>query len=236
MLNFFKKKLILVGSRNNLTDIVETARDNGYKIIGILDSHYWGNTKSICGIPIIGSEQELLDSNSKWRKYNFFPANWWDGKQASKDGFDADKLRQERINLLDQANVKVINLIDTGVHWFHRRQNLKLGKGILILRNSSISENVTIGDYSVIDWEAKIVSSTIGRNCIIGVDSIMAHAVLGDNVRVGVRSVILPRKKPTVNIGNNAILYVNSLVLEDVADGGVYTMYGRTKKRITKVV
>ena len=39
----FKKKLILVGSRQNLSDIVEAAKDSGYHIIGILDRHYWGN-------------------------------------------------------------------------------------------------------------------------------------------------------------------------------------------------
>ena len=61
MLNFFKKKLILVGSRNNLSDIIEAAKDSGYHIIGILDKHYWGNTEKINGISVIGSEDELLD-------------------------------------------------------------------------------------------------------------------------------------------------------------------------------
>jgi len=236
MIQFFKrlfyKKLILVGSRTNLTDIKVTAEDSGYKIIGILDKHYWGNTDSICGIPVIGSEEELLDTKCRWRKYSFFPANWWDGKQAT-NGFNADKLRQERIKLLDDSGVRVANLISNGVHWFHGRENIKLGKGILILANSSISGNTEIGDYSVVDWEVKLVNTKLGRNNIVGVDSILAHATVGDNVRMGVRSVVLPRKKPTVSIGSGSILFVNSLTLEDIPENTVQTMYRIQRKRTT---
>lgn len=235
MIQFFKrlfyKKLILVGSRTNLADIIVTAEESGYRIIGILDKHYWGNTDSICGIPVIGSEDELLDPTSKWRKYNFFPANWWDGKQAAH-GFDADKLRQDRIKLLDDTGVRVVNLISRGVHWFHGRKNIKLGKGILILANSSISGNTEIGDYSVVDWEVKLVNTKLGRNTIVGVDSILAHADVGNNVRIGVRSVVLSRKKLTVKIGDGSILFVNSLTLEDLPENTVQTMHGQRRKRI----
>ena len=126
MFNFFKKKLILVGSRRNLDDIVSAAQVCGYKIIGILDKHYWGNTQEICGIPVIGSEEELLVPDNKWSKYNFFPANWWDGKQAIGDNtFDGDQLRKERLDLLDKAEGHVINLImDPHVHWFTFKKSL----------------------------------------------------------------------------------------------------------------
>lgn len=235
MFNFFKKKLILVGSRTNLSDISVIAEMTGYKIIGILDKHYWGNTKEICGIPVIGSEEELLDPKSKWRKYNFFPANWWDGKQARGQEFDADQLRRDRLALLDKAEVNVVNLISKDVHWFHNKHNLKLGKGILILSNSSIGENVTIGDYSVIDWDDRINNTTIGRNSIIGTGSLLAHVNVGDNVRVGARCTLIPsRKKDLLTVGNGAIIYICSLVLDDVSENGIYTMHGKTRQRFKK--
>ena len=59
------KKLILVGSRRNLTDIVYTAQDLGYEVVGILDKHYWGNTATIDNVPVIGSEDELLDPGNQ---------------------------------------------------------------------------------------------------------------------------------------------------------------------------
>jgi acetyltransferase-like isoleucine patch superfamily enzyme len=235
MFSFFKKKLILVGSRHNLSDISVIATMNNYKIVGILDKHYWGNTPEICGIPVIGSEEELLVPNNKWAKCNFFPANWWDGKQARGQEFDADALRRDRLELLDKSGVNVVNLISKEVHWFHNKSNLVMGKGILILSNSSIGENITIGDYSVIDWDVRINNTEIGRNSIVGTGSLLAHVKVGDNVRIGARCTLIPsRKKDLLTIGNNAIIYLVSLVLDDVAENGIYTMHGKTRQRFKK--
>lgn len=235
---FFKKKLILVGSRQNLSDIVEAAKDSGYHIIGILDSHYWGNTSTINDIPVIGSEFELLDPNSKWRKYNFFPANWWDGRQAmGNETYDGDQLRRERIELLDKTGVTVVNLMTKDIHWFHSKRNLVLGRGVLILSNASIGTDVTLGDYSVVDWDVRLLDTKIGRNSIVGAASILAHTNIGDNVRVGLGSTLVPsRKKRLLTVGNDVIIYIRSLVLDDVPDNSVYTMFGQIKKRFKKTV
>jgi acetyltransferase-like isoleucine patch superfamily enzyme len=237
MFSVFKKKLILVGSRRNLDDIVSAAQVCGYKIIGILDEHYWGNTEKICGIPVIGSEEELLDPKNKWRKYNFFPANWWDGKQAIGDNtFDGDQLRKERLDLLDKAEVRVINLImDPHIHWFTFKKNFKVGKGVLILAGAKIGSDVEIDDYCAVDWDVRLVSSHLGRNTIVGVDTTLAHVKTGKNVRIGVRSTLIPsRKKSLLTVGDNAIIYIGSLVLDDVPTDSVYTMHGKTRKRFTK--
>lgn len=239
MFNFFKKKLILVGSRRNLDDIVSAARVCGYKIIGILDKHYWGNTEEICGIPVLGSEEELLVPGNKWSNYNFFPANWWDGKQAiGSNTFDGDQLRKERLDLLDRANVRVINLImDPYVHWFHFRKNFKVGKGVLVLAGTKIGANVEIGDYCAVDWDVRLVNSSLGRNTIVGADVTLAHVQTGKNVRIGVKSTLIPsRKKSTLEVGDNAIVYIGSLVLDDVPADSVYTMHGKTRKRFKQTV
>lgn len=235
--NLFRKKLILVGSRNNLLDIIVAAEHSGYRIIGILDSHYWGNTNSICGIPVIGSEQELLDPNCQWRRYEFFPANWWDGRQALKSGYDADRLRQDRLDLLDRSGVRVANLVSRDVHWFHNKRNFVIGKGVLVLGNASIGADVTLGNYSVVDWDARLQYTKVGRNAIVGAASILAHVDVGDNARIGLRSTVIPsRKKDLLSVGNGAIIYIGSLVLDDVPADSVYTMYGQTRKRLKKPV
>ena len=239
MFGFFKKKLILVGSRRNLDDIASAAQVCGYKIIGILDKHYWGNTQEICGFPVIGSEEELLEPGNKWSKYNFFPANWWDGKQAIGDNtFDGDQLRKERLELLDKANVRVVNLImDPYVHWFHFRKNFKVGKGVLVLAGTKIGANVEIGDYCAVDWDVRLVNSHLGRNTIVGADVTLAHVQTGKNVRIGVKSTLIPsRKKSLLEVGDNAIVYIGSLVLDDVPADSVYTMHGKTRKRFKKTV
>ena len=234
-----RKKLILVGSRTNLSDIESAARVCGYKIVGILDKHYWGNTKEISGIPVIGSEEELLDPKCKWRKYNFFPANFWDGKQRiGNETFDGDQLRQERINLLDRSGVRVINLImDPYVAWVHFQKNLKLGKGILILAGSRIGANVSIGDYCILDWGSKVFNSTIGRNSSVGAEATISHVEAGDNVRIGMNSMLVPaRNNRILTVGHNAVVYITSVVLDSIPEDHVYTMHGKMRKRFRKTV
>ena len=76
------KPLILVGSRQKLTRVAHVAELNGIEILGILDHHYYGQLDNICGIPLIGDERWLLDSDhsvaAEWRQNcDFFVANWW---------------------------------------------------------------------------------------------------------------------------------------------------------------
>ena len=235
--NVFRKKLILVGSRQNLDDIVTAAELSGYRIVGILDKHYFGNTDEICGIPVIGSEEELLDPSCQWRNSNFFPANWWDGKQAvGGRTFDGDALRKERLELLDRSGVRVVNLImKPYVHWLHFRKGFKIGKGVIILAGARIGAGVEIGDYCFIDWDVRLIDSQLGRNTIIGAESTLAHVKTGKNVRIGVQSLLIPsRKKNVLTLEDNAIVYIRSLVLDDVPADSVYTMYGQTRKRLKK--
>jgi len=228
------KKLILVGSRKNLSDIVYTAKDLDYEIVGILDRHYWGNTAYIDSIPVIGSEDELKSPNNRWQNYSFFLANWWDGSQdLSGKGQDGGQLRQQRADLLDESGVNVVNLIHPTSQFFHGTDTLNLGKGILILGHAKFTSNIVIGDYSVIDWDCNIGTETvIGRNVIVGATTTTAHAMINDNCRIGVGCIILPRKKPTTTIGKNSIVYVNSCVLKDVPDNSIYTMHGKILPRI----
>lgn len=228
------KKLLLVGSRKNLSDIVYTASDNGYTVTGILDKHYFGNTPHIDGIPVIGSEQDLLDPTKNWDDFVFFPANWWDGSQdLSGNGKDGGALRQQRLDILDQSKVNVINLIHPTAQFFHGTSTLKLGKGIMILGHAKFTSHITIKDYSIVDWDCNIGTETvIGRNVIVGATTTTAHTVIGDNSRIGVGCIILPRKKPTTVIGANSVVYVNSCVLKDVPENSVHTMHGKILHRV----
>lgn len=229
-----QKKLILVGSRTNLGDITCTAGELGYEIVGILDKHYWGNTEQICDIPVIGSEDELLDPDSKWNNYEFFPADWWDGKQdMSGRQMDGGAIRKRRVDLLDQAKVKVATLIHPAAYFFYGKKNLNIGRGVLILGVSSIAEDASIGDYSVIDWTVNVgLKCTVGRNVIVGARTTMGHVNLGNNARIGIGSILIPVKKPILNIGENSIVFLGSTVYRDVPPNSIYTMHGKIRNRI----
>lgn len=237
-----KKNLILVGVRQNLFDVKQIAKLTNYRIIGILDKYYYGNTLEINGIPIIGSEEWLLDNNNQqaeqWKKQSsFFMSSWWDGRQytAHTIGLDNEQVRKDRINILDQSQVELINLIHPLA--ILRSENVQLGRGLLINAFVNVNYNVTIGDYSVLDYNANIAAYTsIGKNCIVGPGTSIANAVLEDNVRVGVNCTIVATKKDfsKLTIGQGTIIHLASVVTDDVPSEHIYTRHERMLRKFKK--
>lgn len=238
-----KDPLILVGVRQNLADILEIAKRRNYKIVGILDKYYYGNVEAVCDIPIIGNEEWLLDKNNstaqQWIKTHcFFMTSWWDGRQHTPHtaGLDNEQVRKDRISILDNAGVKVINLI----HPFADIRNadtIKIGKGVLINAYVGIVDNVSIGDYSVLDYQTRITAHThIGKNCIIGGGTLTASAIIEDNVRIGVNCTIIATKKDfsSLTIGQGSIIHIASVVTDDVPAGYIYTRHEKMLRRIGK--
>jgi acetyltransferase-like isoleucine patch superfamily enzyme len=234
-----KKNLILVGVRQNLADVKQIAERTNYCIVGILDKYYYGNTIEVNGIPIIGSEEWLLDSDNqqaqRWKKQNcFFMSSWWDGRQFTPHtpGLDNEQVRKDRIDLLDRSGVEVINLI----HPFAdiRNENFTIGRGVLINAYVGITDNISIGDYSVLDYQCRITAHTnIGRNVIIGGHSLTASVNIEDNVRIGVNCTIISTKKDfsRLTIGQGSVIHIASVVTDDVPPGYIYTRHERMLRK-----
>jgi carbonic anhydrase/acetyltransferase-like protein (isoleucine patch superfamily) len=235
-----RQPLILVGVRANIADTKTLAEKCGYRVIGILDQYYWGNRSDIDGIPIIGSEQWLLDSTNnraqEWiRTASFFCSSWWTGKQHLNTlGLDDDIVRQQRINLLDQLGVKLATLIDP-TSWIPGRSTVKIDPGVMICGSVMIGSNVVIGAHSVIDWGSAISRNTqIGQNCIVGVRAYVANYLVGNHVRIGVGAIAVGSKKDLTyaTIGDHCIIQLGAVVADDVPERYVRTFTNRTIARI----
>jgi serine acetyltransferase len=208
-------------------------------VIGILDQYYYGNTLEKNNIPIIGSELELLDStNSRaqhWLHHcEFFCSSWWDGSQYfNRTGLDNEKVRQDRIQLLDQVQSQIANLIHPSAT-ITNRNTFTVGKGVLICATVRINDNVTIGDYSAIDWGAGLNEVEIGKNCIIGVRSVLSNCNIHDNVRIGVLGTVIGSKKDwsRAEVGAGSILHVGAVLIRDLPDNHVCTTHGRILARL----
>lgn len=234
-----KKSLIFVGVRQNIADVKILANRCGYTVVGILDQYYYGNTADIDGIPIIGDERSLLDQTDtiaqQWKNQHwFFCSSWWNGKQfLNSSGLDLETVRQNRIDLLNSAQVKLANLIDPDA-WIPNPAAVTLGKGIMIMGKAMIGSNCEIGDHSVIDWGAALSRRTkIGTGCIIGANANIANYEIGNNVRVGVSAVLVGSKKDfsCSRIGDRSVIHVGAVATDDIPADHVRTFTHRTLAR-----
>lgn len=235
------KPLILVGIRSSLDDIIELASVCGYHVVGILDHYYYGNTKSFSNIPIIGDEQWLADSNNllaqQWIKNCWFICTtWWTGKQhLNNPGLNLEKIRQERIELLDSCNLKLANLIHPKAK-ISSLHSIKMGNGVIIMGEALIGRNVVIGNHSVIDWQANLAMRVkIGKGCIIGVRSNITNYEIGNYVRIGVAANCIGHANfdlaPNL-IGNNSVVHVGATVFDDIPSNYIRTFTNKTLPRI----
>jgi carbonic anhydrase/acetyltransferase-like protein (isoleucine patch superfamily) len=209
------------------------------EIVGILDSHYWGNTESISGIPVIGDESCLLDDRHPeaqlWKRTcSFFPANWHNGDQNS--GLPTTRI--DRINLLDRARVDVCNLIHpaatvTGLH--SKYGNFKMGRGVLVQAGALIlADNVEIGDYCAFEAGSSVTHDTrIGRNVMAAPRTFIYNSDVKDNVYFGIfsRCNAVPNRYNTLKIGNNVTIWNSAEVTRDVPDDHFYTTDGRILRK-----
>lgn len=234
-----KKSLIFVGVRQNIADVKILADRCGYKVLGILDQYYYGNTDAIDGIPIIGDERSLLDPTdaraNQWKQQAwFFCSSWWNGKQfLNTSGLDLETVRQTRIDLLNSSQVRLANLIDPDA-WIPNPATVTLGKGIMIMGKAMIGSNCQVGDHSVIDWGAALSRrTTIGTGCIIGANANIANYVIEDNVRVGVSAVLIGSKKDfsCSRIGARSVVHVGAVATEDIPADHIRTFTHRTLAR-----
>lgn len=192
-----KRPVIFVGVRGDFSMPIHVTNVLEIPVAGILDKYYYGNTESVSGIPIIGSEDQLLDPNNEQAKYwrdncDFIVTSYWIGSQHLNDvGLDNEQVRKDRVDLVDKAGVNIINLIDPSC-FFTPGYNIKMGKGILIASFAGFRSNITIGDHCVIDCFSSIGHDVhIGRNVLIGTRAVVSSAIIENDSKLGIRSTVV---------------------------------------------
>jgi acetyltransferase-like isoleucine patch superfamily enzyme len=238
------KPLILIGSRQKLVRLAVVAELNSIEIKGILDHHYYGNTNSIWNIPVIGDERWLLDHNNQqanqWREEcDFFVANWSKGSQTFGNDLDLSALRLSRIDLVEQANVSVINLIHPNSiqNLTSKYADIKLGKGIFIDDDCWVdaTDSVEIGDYSVISTGCKLTHhAKLGKNVMLAPEVYLYNCEIADNSYFGMYSRINLQKNKNIDIvtvGKNSTIWAGAEVDKHVPSNSIFTDSQRIFKK-----
>ena len=97
------------------------------------------------------------------------------------------------------------------------QRGAKISKGSIISSHSFISSGVTIGENAFIGHGVMFTNDTFDSDLIENWQ--MKETIVGNRVRIGSNSTILP-----VKIGNNVIIGAGSVVTKDIPDN--VTVYG----------
>lgn len=210
------KPLVFLGTNSNLLLYIESAERLGIEVAGIVDSDYFGNTKQLHGLPILGSEHEFADPDrlSWWKeRYCFFIGTNW-----SPDTFhvrDVNK-RLNFINLIRQYNIEAINLIDPSAFV---SKHIRIGQGVYIGPLTCVEPDVEIHDFAQLYYQVGL-----GHGSIVGENTVLQRRValtarIGKNSYIGMWAKIFRSK--IINIGDNVIVSPGLFVSRDLADNEV---------------
>jgi acetyltransferase-like isoleucine patch superfamily enzyme len=235
LIKFFKPKkpIIFVGARMALDMIANVAEDCNYQVIGVLDKYYYNNTESIKGIPVIGSEDWLLDENNKtaqhWlSKYNFALTSWWDGRQfLNHDALDSELLRQERAAILEKSAATCPSIIHPSVKFRGRKEKVQIGRGTIIEADCTFGPNISIGNYCYLDWGVSMYTNVhLKNNIIVGAKANLGEVTVDDNCRIGVASLTVPiglKQNDHLHIGKNSVIWMGCHAYKNIPDNHVWT-------------
>lgn len=248
-MNLFKlfrrpKPIIFVGVRMAIDMIQHVAEDCGYHVVGILDKYYYGNTDEVKGIPIIGSEDWLLDPTHKqaqtWLKScNFALTSWWDGRQyLGKQGLDNEVLRQERAELLTKVNARCPTLIHPTVKFRGRKEKVTIGQGTIIEADCTFGPNISIGEFCYLDWCVSMYTNVhLHNNVIVGAKANLGESTVQNNCRIGVASLTAPiglKQNDHITIGENSVVWMGCHAYKNVPNNHVWTKGDKILKRYEK--
>jgi acetyltransferase-like isoleucine patch superfamily enzyme len=227
------KPIIFVGVRMAIDMIQHVAEDCGYRVVGIIDKYYYGNTEKIKGIPIIGSEDWLLDPDNKqaqyWLKnYNFALTSWWDGRQyLGRHGLDNEALRCQRAELLEQAGANCPPLIHPSVKFRGRKEKVQIGKGTIIESDCTFGPNITIGKFCYLDWCVSMYTNVhLQNNVIVGAKANLGETTVDDNARLGVATLTAPiglKQNDHITVGKNSVIWMGCHAYKNIPDDHVWT-------------
>lgn len=226
-----KRPVALIGYRSGLDTIEGILEALDLELLGIYDKYFYGNTKDTHGIPFIGSEDNLSDSDV--RNIDFVLSSGWAGHANTKNPkHNGDNLRRTRIDLIRSKGLSCPPIIHPE-SYVHKTSRDLCGEGVIIGLGCQIRARVKIGAFSYIDN-----LSSIGHDVVIGENLVMppysfigGHINFGDNVMIGAGSTIVNGYSDrTLEIGSDAKIVAGSTVTKHIPAGKTYVEY--RKKRM----
>ena len=197
-----KKKLAIIGAGGHGKVVGEIAFLKKYKNVNFFDDQF-KYCKDNFPFLVKGTIENLLKSLKNYNE--FFVA------------IGDNQIRSEKIKLLQELKLKIINLI-------HPKstvsKNCILGKGICVMANAVVNSGTTINNGVIINTSAVVDHdcfidefSHISPNC-----SLSGSVEVGKLTHVGTGSAV----HPSIKIGKNVKIGVGNKIFRNIDDNQIF--------------
>lgn len=206
--------IVILGAGGQGKVVLDILKKNNYHVIGFIDDDKNKKGKLINNVKVLGN---FLDINKT--KKNI------DGIVI---GIGDNNIRSDYFLKIKKLNLKIVNAIHPNTII---SENVKIGKGVIIVGGAVVNTNVKIGNNVIINTGA-----TVDHDCVLGDNSQICPGVnLAGNVKIkknafiGTGAVI----NPGICIGENSIVGSGSTIIRDVPKNVVVVgMPGKIIKKI----
>jgi sugar O-acyltransferase (sialic acid O-acetyltransferase NeuD family) len=200
--------IILLGPGGNVIDMVDMIEDINqqgaqYELLGFLDNRPAKNGRSIEGYPVLGPYADAPRIAAQYPEALF---STWLG------GINSHLQRPAMVSGLGIPPERFVTLVHPSSYVSRRA---RLGRGVIIFQNCTITNNVTLCDHVVV-----LPQSVISHDDVIGEYTVVTGAVaIAGNVRVGPRCYLGTNCAihPGLEIGEGCIVGMGSVVVRNVA-------------------
>lgn len=191
---------IVIGGGRHAAVIIDTLQEKGLCVIGYTEKKEV--TEKILGVPCIGSDEKIINYNSK----DIFLANGL-GSVGNVN------LRKKIFDVFTDKGYLFPPIIASTADL---STNIKIELGAQIMRGSVVQQGTTIGKNSIINTR-----SSIDHDCFIGSHVHIAPGVImSGGVRIGEMTHVGTGAKiiQDINIGMNVFISAGAVVVNDIED------------------
>lgn len=225
-----QKPLAFIGTRTGADGLIMAAIRNGIPVAGWFDRYYHGNTESFLGYPILGSDLEISDQDRE--RYVFFLASHYSGHSLIENPeHNGAVLRRQRIELIEQQELPVINLIHPTAYV---DPSAELGKGVYLGHLSMVMARARVGDYCYLDHYAGIGHDVDlqGNNVLLPHCIVAGGVTFEPGAMAGINSAITPGTPERLVVGRNAKIAAGAVVYRSVAPNQFVSVEGKRMRKL----
>ncbi len=200
------KKLAIIGSSDLAKLVIHQALESGhFSVLGIYDD-FSEMGKSIDGIKIIGTLNDVLNDFKDNKFQYLFVAVGYSRMEYREKVFNQFKNKIPFANIIHKSC-----LIDSSVI---------LGKGVFLFPGVILDKGVRLGDNVLLNIGVAIAHDTVvNEHCFLGPRvSIAGFTEIGAKCYIGTNATIIDN----LNICSGTIIGAGSVTIKDIQEKGVY--------------